>query len=100
VNRNRKKYFENIVMPRGGRPQALITWEKRYAVKLVTAGGLNSAVEATRKLKSASGAHVCVKAVTNALRKVGLGLTEKVSKPPLFAKNFKERLESIKMHKD
>ena len=25
VNRIRKKYFENIIMPRGGRPQALIT---------------------------------------------------------------------------
>jgi DNA-directed RNA polymerase specialized sigma subunit len=25
VNRIRKKHFENIVMPRGGRPQALTT---------------------------------------------------------------------------
>jgi hypothetical protein len=30
VNRIRKKYFENIVMSRGGRPQAQTTWEKMY----------------------------------------------------------------------
>ena len=35
-------------MPRGGRPQALTTWEKRYVVevvKLVTVCGLDSIVE-------------------------------------------------------
>jgi hypothetical protein len=35
-------------MPRGGRPQALTTWEKRYVVeivKLVTVCGLDSAIE-------------------------------------------------------
>jgi hypothetical protein len=38
VNRIRKKYFENIVMARRGRPEVLIIWEKRYVVRLVTIG--------------------------------------------------------------
>jgi hypothetical protein len=54
VNRIRKKHFENIVMSRRGRPQALTTREKRYAMRLVTVGGSDSAVEVTRELKSAT----------------------------------------------
>jgi hypothetical protein len=54
MNRIRKKYFKNIVIPRKGRPQALTTWEKSYAMRLVIVGGLYSAVQATGKLKSAS----------------------------------------------
>jgi hypothetical protein len=50
-------------------------------MRLVTVGGLDSAVEATRELKSATRVDVCVETVRNALREVGLGLAEKVSKP-------------------
>jgi hypothetical protein len=39
-------------MPRGGRPQVLTTWKKMYAVRLVTVGGLDLAVEATREFQS------------------------------------------------
>jgi hypothetical protein len=41
VNRTKKKYFDNIVMPRGSRPQALTTWKKRYAVRLVIVDGID-----------------------------------------------------------
>jgi transposase len=100
VNKIRKKHFENIVMLRGGRPQALTTWEKRYAVRLVTVGGLDSAVEATRKFKSATEVDVCVETVRNALREANLGSAEKISKPALSAKHVKEMLEFAKMRKD
>jgi hypothetical protein len=100
VNRIRKKHFENIIMPRGGRPQILITWKKRYAVKLVTVGGWDSTVKTTRELKSALAIDVCVETVRNLLREAVLGSVEKVSKPALFAKNVKEKLEFAKMHKD
>jgi hypothetical protein len=52
VNRIRKKHFENIVMSKGGRPQALITWEKIYVVRLITIHRLDSALEATKEFKS------------------------------------------------
>jgi hypothetical protein len=99
VNRIRKKHFENIIMPRGGRPQILITWKKRYAVKLVTVGGWDSTVKTTRELKSALAIDVCVETVRNLLREAVLGSVEKVSKPALFAKNVKEKLEFAKIHK-
>ena len=60
MNRIRKKYFKNIVMPRKDRPQALTTWEKRYAMRLVIVGGMYSIIEATKKLKTASKVDVCV----------------------------------------
>ena len=41
-----------------------------------------------------------VETVRNALKKIGLGSTEKVLKLALFARNVKERLEFAKMHKD
>jgi hypothetical protein len=36
----------------------------------------------------------------NILKEIGLGSTENVFKPTLFAKNLKERLEFVKMQKD
>jgi hypothetical protein len=100
MNRIRKKHFENIVMLRGCRPQALITWEKKYAVRLVIVDGLDSTLEATREPKSATGIDVCIETVRNALKEAYLGLAEKVSKLALSVKNVKERLEFAKMHKD
>jgi transposase len=100
MKRVKKKHFENIVIPRIGKSRALITWEKRFALRLVTAGGLNLAIEAIRELKSAIGVDVCVETMRNALRKTNLGLAKKVSKPALIAKNVKERLDFVQMHKD
>ena len=54
LNRIRKKHFENIVMPKEGHPQALITWKKRCTAHLATIGGLNTIVETTRELKGVS----------------------------------------------
>jgi hypothetical protein len=48
VNRIKKKHFENIVIPRGSRLQVLTTWKKRYTMRLVSVGGLDSAVEAKK----------------------------------------------------
>ena len=49
MNRIRKKHFDNIVMTRGSRPQALITLEKRYALRLIIVSRLDLAIEATRE---------------------------------------------------
>jgi transposase len=68
VNRIKKKPFENILMLSGGRPQALTTWKKKYVVRLATIGGLDSTVEITRELKSATKVDMCVERVKNALR--------------------------------
>ena len=54
VNRIMEKHFENIVILRRSRPQALTIWEKKYAVKLLTVGGLDLAVKEIRERKSAS----------------------------------------------
>jgi transposase len=100
VNRIKKKPFENILMLSGGRPQALTTWKKKYVVRLATIGGLDSTVEITRELKSATKVDMCVERVKNALREASLGLAEKVSKLASSTKNVKKRLEFAKMHKD
>jgi hypothetical protein len=60
-------------------------------MRLVTVGGLDSAAEATRELKSTIGVDVCVETMRNALREAGLGSAEKVSKLALSAKHVKER---------
>jgi hypothetical protein len=67
---------------------------------LVTIGGLDSVVEATRDFKSASGVDVGVEIVKNTLREASLGSAEKVSKPTLSAKNVKKSLEFPKIYKD
>ena len=81
MNRIRKKHFENIVMPREGRPQAQTTWEKRYAMTLVTICGLDLAVGAIRELKNTLKVSVHVEIVRIAIKEVGLGLVENVTMP-------------------
>ena len=48
VNVIKKKYFENIVMLKGGRPKDLITCKKWLVVRLVSISGLDKIVDATR----------------------------------------------------
>ena len=67
---------------------------------MATIGGLDSIVEISRELKSATGVDVCFERLKNALREASLGLAEKVSKLALFTKNVKKMLEFAKMHKD
>jgi transposase len=69
-------------------------------VCLVIISGLDSVVEATRKLKSASRVDVSIEIVKNSLRETDLESIKKVSNPALYAKNVKEMLEFAKMHKD
>jgi hypothetical protein len=84
---NRKNLFKNIVMP--GRPQALTTWKKWYAMRLIIAGELDTIVEAIQELKSALGVVVCVKIVKNAMKEASLGSTEKISKLALSTRILK-----------
>jgi hypothetical protein len=87
VFRIKKKYFKNIVMLRRVHPQAQTTWKKRFAIHLVKVGGLDTIVEATKKLKSALRVDVWVETMKNALKEAGLRSTNKVPRPTLFARN-------------
>ena len=57
---------------------------------LVTIGGFNTAIEATREFKSILRVDVCVKTVMNTLQEVGLEFVEKVFKRTFSARNVKE----------
>ena len=67
---------------------------------LITVGGLDIIVKATRKFKNVSKVDVCVEILRNDLKETDLLLDKKVFKPGSFAKNMKERLEFAKMLKD
>lgn len=100
VNRVRKRLCSSVLLSLGGRPKVLTEWEKRYASRLVTVGGLKTAREAADVLRRETGAEVCDNTVRNALREQGLSSCTKIEKPFLSRKNVRERLEFAQQYKD
>lgn len=59
-------------MSKGGCLKALTTWEKQYAVHLVTIGGLETIVEAIRDLKHERKVNNCICIGKNVLKEARL----------------------------
>lgn len=100
VNRVRKRLPHNLELSKGGRPKVLTEWEKRYASRLVTVGGLQTATEVAKVLRRETGVEMCDNTLRNALREQGLSSFTKVEKPFLSQKNIKERLRFAETYKD
>ena len=50
VNRVRKRLSTSVALSKGGRPKVLTKWEKHYASRLVTIGGLETTTKASKVL--------------------------------------------------
>ena len=84
VNRVRKKYCSNLELPKRDVPKILTTSERRRAVRLVTIGGLEIAVQATKVLREDRKVDCCDNTLRSALRDAGLSAYEKIPKPCLL----------------
>jgi hypothetical protein len=76
MNRVRRKHCSSLELPQRGHREILTPLEKRLAVRLVTIGGLETAVEAAK-------VGFCDNTLRNDLRDVGLRACEKIPKPSL-----------------
>jgi hypothetical protein len=83
MNRVRRKHCSSLELPQRGHREILTPLEKRLAVRLVTIGGLETAVEAAKVLRVDMEVGFCDNTLRNALRDVGLRACEKIPKPSL-----------------
>src|SRR6185436_19035143 len=100
VQKIRSRYCPYAVPVLKGRPPKLSPQTKRFCVRAITSGKLETAVAVEKKLKDELGVDVSDRTVTRALREAGLRAAEKENKPMLSAKNVKARLDFANRHKD
>jgi transposase len=98
VHKFRAKYLSNLTSSPGGRPAKLSAQDKRFCVRAITSGRLETGVAVAKKLEEDLGIKVCDRTVRNAFHEAGLGAMEKEAKPKLSSKNIKARLEFAKRH--
>jgi transposase len=100
VSGYRKEHLPNLDLPSAGRPSKLSYQDKRFCVRAITSGKLETAVAVKKKLVDEFNIKVSDRTVRRALQEAGLWASEKVEKPKLSKKNIKARLEFARRHKD
>jgi hypothetical protein len=100
VNRVKKKHCSSIELLQWGRREILTDLKKRLAVYLVTVGGLETTVEATKVLRADREVGFGNNTLQNALRDVELRAFEKIPRPCLSQRNVQARLCFAIIHKD
>jgi transposase len=91
VRRIRAKYRPGAIHQKTGRKAALTARDRRFLVRAVTSGGLDTAVAANRLLRVEFGVVVSDEAVRRALRMEGLEAAPKEEKPKLSPQNVRKR---------
>ena len=94
----RAQHFPDLPASPGGRPTKLSPQNKRFCIRAITSGHIQTGVAVTKKLESELGVKVCDRTVRNALHEAGLGAMEKEKRPKLSAKNIRARLQFAKLH--
>ena len=94
----RSKHFNNLEKPTAGRPPKLTDQNKRYYVRAITSGAIESSVTVAKKLENELNVKVSDRTVRNALKEAGLKAVEKMQKPKLSQTNIKARLDFAKSH--
>ena len=98
VQRIRAAYVATPNLNRGGRPAKLSAADKRFCIRAITSGGLDTSVAVKQKLQTELDIVVSAQTVRNTLRQAGLASHTKLSKPHLSAKNVRARLAFARAH--
>ena len=100
VNIVRKKHCSNLELPKRGVPKILTTSERRRAMRLVTVGGLETAIHAAKVLREGREVGLCDNTLRSALRDARFSFCEKIPKPCLSQTNVQEKLQFANIHKE
>lgn len=95
----RKKHFPSLKVSRGGRVQKLTPQDKRFCVRAITSGKLNTTTAVAKNLKESLAIDVSARTVGRTLQEAGMGAEKKKKKPALSHANIKARLNFAKRHK-
>lgn len=98
VQKLRKKVLPNLCLPSSGRPTKLSAQNKRFCIRAITSGGLETSVKVAKKIEDDLNVKVSSRTVRRALHEAGFEAMEKQEKPKLSSKNIKARLAFAKQH--
>ena len=98
VQNMRKMHRPDAPTASPGCPPKLSAQNKRYLVRAVTSGELDTAVKANKKLRMDFNVCVSDDTVRRALVEAGLEASAKVEKPLLSKMNVASRLEFARLH--
>ena len=95
----RKVHLSDLKVSQGGRIQKLSPQDKRFCVRAITSGKLETTTAVARKLKEHLRINVNARTVGRALQEAGMSAAEEVRKPKPSTQNIKARLDFVKRHK-
>jgi transposase len=95
-----KRHFEDMEVSCGGCPSKLSSQDKRFCIRAVTSGKLETATEAPKDLREQLNIKLSDRTVCRTLHEAGMKAMEKEKKPKLSAKNAKARLKFAKRHQN
>jgi transposase len=99
VQKLRKNHVPDLKVSRGGRVQKLSPQDKRFCIRAITSGKLETTTAVARKLQEDVGIKVSARTVGRVLQEAGMGAAEKKEKPKLSIRNIKARLDFARRHK-
>jgi transposase len=100
VQRIRSSHLSTLGQARRGRTSKLSAQDKRFCVRAITSGRLETAVAVQKRLKDDLNMDVSERTVRRTLQEAGMEAAEKECKPLLSSKNIKARLDFARRHKD
>ena len=93
-----KRHLPGLIKAKGGRPSKLSEADVRHAIRLITTGKADTAVQVARRLRDISNMPVSTQTIRNHLRRSGLKALVKKRKPLLTRKLMKDRLDFALAH--
>jgi transposase len=84
----------------GGRPKLLSAADERQAIRMLTTGKADNAVQVTQALRDVTNTVVSAETVRRALRTAGMKAVTKKKRPLLKPRHIRERMDFAISHKD
>jgi transposase len=100
VHKLRQRRSASVSKPPSGRCSKISEQNKRFCVRAITSGQLDTASDVRKALENQLKVKVSERTVRRILQNAGLGAAGKQNKPKLSSKNIKARLEFAKRHQD
>ena len=98
IGRYCSELLPNLPKSSGGRPSKLTTTDVRHAIRLITTGKADTAVQANQALSDITNNPVATQTLRNHIKKAGYKAVVKKKRPKLSKKHKKDRLDFAISH--
>jgi transposase len=100
IFRLHSKHHPHLAKSTGGHPFKLSPTHIRHAIRLLTSGKVDTAVQVTQQLSTLTNNSISAETVRQHLKKAGLKSAVKQNKPCLTKQHIRARLDFAIAHKD